>query len=184
MVCDGGGWHINQHRRMSPQPVTWVPRGDSDAPPTKGSLMKRLTRTIMATGAIMAAVVLAAATPNAVADTSTLRLGCLVDSSALDKLTPDHCVARFPARQYTVYYEVLGYSPGYTYNWHTNGSTVSFGCTPSSAACALDQRAAGHDWSLTTSVDVTELATGSTKTVTATAEGAAVCWFVHGFVWC
>jgi hypothetical protein len=150
----------------------------------KGSMMKRLTRTVAATGAVIG-VLLAAATPSAFADISNLRLGCFVDSPALDTLTPDHCQATVPARQNTIYYEVLGDSLGsYTYSWHTAGFIVSFGCTPSSVGCAVLERPAGGDWSRTMSVDVTDPATGSAKTVSATAEGFAVCSLGGRLVWC
>jgi len=146
--------------------------------------MKRVTRNIVATGAIIVATMFGAAATSAVADTSALGLGCFVDSPAYDTVTPDYCVASHPAPSYTVYFEVLGRSGGgYAYAWSTSGFSIASGCTSSSPHCSVRVGSRG-DWSRTMSVNVTELATGSSKTVTAVAEGAAVCGSWKGWVYC
>lgn len=138
--------------------------------------MKRLTKTL-ATGAVIAASVFGAATPSALADTSALHLGCFVDSPALDVVTSGRCAARHAASQYTVYFEVLDRSAtGYTFNWRSTGLPIvpTAGCTSSSPICMGTVRPAG-DSSLTTTVVVTEIATGESKTVTARADFFSVC---------
>lgn len=148
---------------------------------------RRLTTRIVATGAVIAASLLGVATSSAMADTSTLRLGCYVDSSQFDVLQADLCDAQEPALQYTVVFEVLGRSGGaYTYNWHRKGvSTVLSGCTSAAYHCIISVRPGwAVQWSRTVSVDVTELATGATKTVTAVANGEPVCTSGLRLVWC
>jgi hypothetical protein len=148
--------------------------------PTKA---RRTTRSV-ATGAIIAASLLGAATSSAMADTSSLRLGCYVDSARVDVLQADSCVAEYPARQYTIVFEVLGRSgAAYTYNWHTSGTTPVQGCTSTYYGCTVSVRPFAT-WSRTVSVDVTELATGASKTVTAVAQGDPVCAWNGGLVWC
>lgn len=138
--------------------------------------MKRLMKTLTA-GAVIAASLLGAATPSALADTSSLHLGCFVDSPALDVVTSGSCAARHAASQYTVYFEVLGRSgTGYTFNWRSAGLqiTPTAGCTSSSPICMATVHPGG-DTTLTTSVVVTEIATGASKTVTAHADFFSVC---------
>jgi hypothetical protein len=155
----------------------------------EGIMMKRITKSIVATGAIIAASLLAVAAPSAIADTSTLGMGCYVDSSRLDMLRADYCGASEPATQHTVWFEVTGRSAGgYAYNWSSASAeptTIVSGCTPSSRYCVF-KIGSRRDWSLTTSAVVTESATGASKTVTAVAEGMAVCggWRGVPLHWC
>src|SRR4051794_29577355 len=131
--------------------------------------MRWRTKHILASGAVIAASVLGVATQSAAADTSTLQLGCFVDTPALDFVQPDHCGARLAAARYSVYFEVLGRSGGgYSYQWQTSGLSVVplSGCTSSAPTCSVSVRPRG-DATLTASVVVTELATGASKTVTA-----------------
>jgi hypothetical protein len=140
-------------------------------------MMKRLTKKRLAAVAVISASLLGAAAPSAIADTSTLRLGCFVDSSALDSVTADRCAASEVASQYTVVFEVMGLSgSGYSFDWGTSGFTIApfGGCTSSFFSCSVIVRARGHT-TRTMSVVVTELATGASKRVTATAEFFAVC---------
>ena len=150
-----------------------------------GIIVKRLMKNLLASGAVMAVSLLGVATPSAVADTSTLHIGCFVDSWRLDDLQDTYCEAQDPALGYRVHFEVLGRSAGaYSYSWGTSRyratTTIVGGCTSSFHYCTLDVRnSRGSYWEVTWSPVVTELATGASKTVTGVAAGQDVCqqWY-------